>query len=196
MRLNLARTLPRSAVNGPGERFVVWVQGCGLACPGCWNPDTWSFSRRIMRTIDDLSTEIGATSGIEGVTFSGGEPFAQASALAALAERVRASGLSVFVFTGYELDELVHPASRALLAQVDVVVTGRYLAAERASGLVWRGSANQRVHFLTRRYGPVDMEACPEVEFHIGADGILSVTGFPIADGLVNPPAFGDPIFR
>ena len=43
MRLNLARTLPRSAANGPGERFVLWVQGCPLACPGCWNPDTWAF---------------------------------------------------------------------------------------------------------------------------------------------------------
>ena len=73
MRLNLARTLPRSAANGPGERFVLWVQGCPLACPGCWNPDTWAFERRDLRSVEDLAAVILATEGIEGVTFTGGE---------------------------------------------------------------------------------------------------------------------------
>src|SRR6476646_9130931 len=106
MRVNVARTLPRSAANGPGERFVVWVQGCPRACPGCWNPDTWAFERRDLREVDDLIAEVLSTDGIEGVTFTGGEPFAQARALAEIARAVRATGLSVFVFTGYELDEL------------------------------------------------------------------------------------------
>jgi anaerobic ribonucleoside-triphosphate reductase activating protein len=180
MRLNLARTLQRSAANGPGERFVLWVQGCPLACPGCWNPDTWAFERRELKTVDELADTIMATEGIEGVTFTGGEPFAQARALAALAGRVRAAELSVFVFTGYELDELTLPAHRALLALTDVVVTGRYVEAERKEGLVWRGSANQRVHFLSNRYGPSDMVEAPEMEFHIDKDGALAVTGFPV----------------
>ena len=98
MKLNLARTLHRSAANGPGERFVVWVQGCPLACPGCWNPDTWSFERRVVRDIDELAAEILSVEDIEGVTFTGGEPFAQARALAELARRVRHRGLSAFVF--------------------------------------------------------------------------------------------------
>jgi anaerobic ribonucleoside-triphosphate reductase activating protein len=183
MRLNLARTLPRSAVNGPGERFVLWVQGCPLACPGCWNPDTWAFQRRDVRTVDELAAEIAATPGIEGVTFSGGEPFAQASALAVLAARVRASGRSVFVFTGHALEALTQPAQRALLAQTDVVVSGPYVEAESAPGLTWRGSANQQVHFLTDRYGPADMEGVGEVEVHIGPEGGLTVTGFPVGDG-------------
>ncbi|MCA9706513.1 MAG: radical SAM protein [Myxococcales bacterium] len=84
MRLNLARTLPKSAANGPGERFVVWVQGCPLACPGCWNPDTWSFAPRRVVEVAAMAEEILAVSGIEGVTFTGGEPFMQAHALAAL----------------------------------------------------------------------------------------------------------------
>ncbi len=186
MRLNLARTLPRSAANGPGERFVLWVQGCPLACHGCWNPDTWAFERRDLRSIDDLAAVILATDGIEGVTFTGGEPFTQARALTALAERVRAVGLSVFVFTGYDLDELVRPEHLALLAVSDVVVVGRYIEAERATGLVWRGSANQRVHFLSSRYGPADMAGAPLVEMHIAPDGALILTGFP-EDELVFP---------
>ena len=193
MRLNLARTLPRSAANGPGERFVLWVQGCRLACPGCWNPDTWAFERRDLRSVEKLAAVILTTEGIEGVTFTGGEPFAQARALTALAERVHTAGLSVFVFTGYDLDELSRPEHLALLAVTDVVVAGRYVEAERASGLPWRGSANQRVHFLTDRYGPSDMAEAPSIEFLISPDGGLTLTGFP-DDELVLPlpsPASG-----
>jgi anaerobic ribonucleoside-triphosphate reductase activating protein len=186
MRVNLARTLPRSLVNGPGERFVAWVQGCPLGCPGCWNPDTWAFERRSLREVGDLATEILSTDGIEGVTFTGGEPFVQARALAEVARVVREAGLSVFVFTGYELDELIKPDHRALLAMADVVVAGRYVEAERALGLPWRGSANQQVHFLTDRYGPHGIVEVPEMEFHLGADGTLTVTGFPAASLLAD----------
>lgn len=187
MRLNLARTLPRSAANGPGQRFVLWVQGCPLACPGCWNPDTWAFERRDLQAVDDLATVILATPGIVGVTFTGGEPFAQARALAALAERVAKAGLSVFVFTGYDLAELTSPEHRALLAVTDVLVAGRYLEAERAQGLAWRGSANQRVHFLTSRHGLADLDEVAEVEFHVAPDGTLTVTGFPCDQDLLPP---------
>lgn len=180
MRLNLARTLRRSAANGPGERFVLWVQGCPLACPGCWNPDTWAFKRRELTDVEELAGDILATQGIEGVTFTGGEPFVQAQALAALAAQIRAAGLSVFVFTGYDLEELTKPAHRALLALTDVIVTGRYVEAERREGLAWRGSANQQVHFLSSRYGPSDMDEAPEVELHLNEDGSVTVTGFPI----------------
>lgn len=185
MRLNLARTLPRSAANGPGERFVVWVQGCPLGCAGCWNPDTWSFARRNVCEVADLSAAIRATQGIEGVTFTGGEPFAQARALAELGRALQESGLSVFVFTGYDLEELTEDAHQALLGVTDVLVSGRFVQAERAGGLTWRGSRNQRVHFLTPRYGLVDMVDVPEVEFHLGADGGLTVTGFPTDAGLI-----------
>ncbi len=180
MRLNLAQTLSRSAVNGPGERFVLWVQGCPLACEACWNPDTWAFARRDIREVDAVAAEVLATEGIEGVTFSGGEPFAQARALAALGTRVRAAELSVFVFTGYEFDELTRPEHRALLALVDVLVTGRYRVAERCDDLPWRGSRNQRVHFLTTRYGPEDLATAATTEVFIDESGALRVTGFPI----------------
>lgn len=186
MRLNLARTLARSAVNGPGERFVLWVQGCPLACPGCWNPDTWAFTRRDLRDVDAIAAEILATEGIEGVTFSGGEPFAQARALAELARRARAASLSTFAFTGYRLDELHSPHHRALLEQLDVVVTGRYLEAARVTGEPWRGSRNQQIHFLTDRYGPDSMAQAPAIELHLGADGALLVTGFPDAPLLAD----------
>lgn len=154
------------------------------AFPGCGNLDTWAFERRDLRSVEDLAAVIVATEGIEGVTFTGGEPFAQARALTALAERVRTAGLSVFVFTGYALDDLSRPehlALLALLAVTDVVVAGRYVESKRATGLAWRGSANQRVQFLSDRYDPADMNEVAEVESHVDSDGTLTVTRFPDA---------------
>jgi anaerobic ribonucleoside-triphosphate reductase activating protein len=151
MKLNVARTLCRSAANGPGERFVVWAQGCPLACPGCWNPDTWSFERRVLRDVDELAAEIVSVDGIEGVTFTGGEPFAQARALAQLGRRVKYRGLSVFVFTGYDLNELSSEPARELLAVADVLVAGRYIMAERTLDMPWRGSSCAVAAFVRYR---------------------------------------------
>jgi len=179
-RVNVARTLARSAANGPGERYVIWVQGCALACVGCWNSDTWSFARRELRTVDDLVADILATPDIEGVTFTGGEPMAQAGALAELARRVRAAGLSVLVFTGHTLAELTRAAQQDLLALADVVVSGRYDERRRTADLPWRGSTNQGVHFVSDRYGPHDLDGAPVVELRLEPSGELVATGFPV----------------
>lgn len=187
MRLNIARTLARSAANGPGERYVLWVQGCTLACPGCWNPDTWPRVRRDERTVDEVEREILSFPNIEGVTFTGGEPFQQAPALAALASRIRVHGLSVVVFTGYDLDELRSATARSLLAVTDVLITGRYIAARRTLDLPLRGSANQQIHALTERYTMSTLTGPPTCEIHIGVDGSLTVTGFPPPELLAVP---------
>ncbi len=187
MRLNLARTLDRSAANGPGERYVLWVQGCTLACPGCWNPDTWPRVRRDERTIDEIEREILSVPNIEGVTFTGGEPFQQAPALAALASRVRAHGLSVVVFTGYDLAELRSAAAHSLLAVTDILIAGRYIAAQSTTDLPLRGSANQQIHMLTDRYTTSTTTGPPTCEVHIGADGTLILTGFPPPELLGHP---------
>ncbi len=189
MLLNLARTIPRSTANGPGLRYVIWVQGCAIRCPGCWNPDTWAFDIRQLRDTDFLVNEILATDGIEGVTFTGGEPFHQAAALAQVASRVRAAKLSVFVFTGHDLQELNRPDHRELLALTDVLVSGRYVQSQRSFESEWRGSTNQRVHFMTARYTEASMAGSTHVEFHLAPDGQLAVTGLPLPQLLEVVPA-------
>lgn len=180
--LNLARWLAPSRANGPGERFVLWVQGCPLACPGCWNPDTWGFSPRELHSTDALLALITATPGIDGVTFTGGEPFAQAPALAVLAREVQALRLSVFVFTGYTMTELQMEGATALLAQTDVLVSGRYVERLRANGLPWRGSSNQRVWFISDRYSPEDLTEVVTEEIWLDPMGGGVMTGFPLLD--------------
>ena len=178
MQLNLAHLLPRSAANGPGERFVVWVQGCSIRCPGCWNPDTWSSEPRVQMSVDDLVAEILATRGIEGVTLTGGEPFEQAPVLASLCRRLRPHGLSVMAFTGYRLPELVASAQVELLNLCDIVVAGRYVRTRRVVDQLWRGSSNLAVHYLTTRYAE-STAAATVCEVHLGPSGEMRVTGFP-----------------
>ncbi len=183
--LNVARWVARSRVNGPGERFVLWVQGCAIRCAGCWNRDTWSHVPRVRMTVDEVLREVDAASGIDGVTLTGGEPFEQAEALLPLAEALRARGLSVMAFTGREPAELSGPAERALIACLDVLVVGRYEAAQRSLDLGWRGSRNQQIRFLTTRHDERDLPAGREAEVHLSPDGAIVVMGFPEA-GLLS----------
>lgn len=177
--VNLHAVEPRSRANGPGSRFVMWFQGCSLGCPGCFNPGTHAPAPRDRRAVDVLVDEILAQgSAIEGITLSGGEPFEQPDAALALVSAVRArSELSILVFSGYTIEEIrAMPQGPAILAQIDVLVDGRYQARQRL-GRGLRGSANQRVHLLSERYGAADVEATPEAEIRIDAQGRVVLTG-------------------
>ena len=127
--------------------------------------------------------------GIEGVTLTGGEPFAQAEALIPAVRELRRHGLSIMIFTGYELHELTSPAAKALSKMADILVTGRFRREERTDALVWRGSANQKVVFNTDRYSILDLQESAEnrVEVHIEADGNTALTGFPELELMGTP---------
>jgi anaerobic ribonucleoside-triphosphate reductase activating protein len=166
---------PRSRANGPGVRFVVWVQGCTLACPGCFNPATHAAAGREI-PVAELAAELAA-SGVDGLTVSGGEPLQQAAAVAELLGAARARGLSTLVFSGYTLAEIrALPEGERVLAELDVLVDGRYVARERL-GRGLRGSENQRIHLLTPRHTLAEVEATPLAEIVIGPDGELQLTG-------------------
>ena len=116
-----------SRANGPGLRAVVWFQGCTLGCAGCFNPDTHSSGGGHEIEIATLMEEIAQVPGIEGVSISGGEPFQQPGALAELASRICAAGMSVLVFSGYTLEWIRgNPEAASILAAVDVLVAGAY----------------------------------------------------------------------
>jgi anaerobic ribonucleoside-triphosphate reductase activating protein len=165
----------RSRANGPGARFVVWLQGCTLGCPGCFNPTTHDARGGSERSIEELAAEI--PDDVEGLTLSGGEPLQQADAAIALLELARARSLSTLAFSGYSIDEIrALPRGPDVLARLDVLIDGRYIAGERlATGL--RGSANQRIQLLTARYTLADVEATPVAEIRIARDGQVVLTG-------------------
>lgn len=177
MNLRLHAVEPRSRANGPGARFVVWLQGCSLGCPGCFNPTTHSTEAGTLVEIDDLVEQLRATRGIEGLSLSGGEPMQQAAASAALLGAARALGLSTLAFSGYTIEEARElPGGAEVIARLDVLIDGRYVSGQRlATGL--RGSENQRIQLLTSRYSLADVEATPVAEIRISRDGEVVLTG-------------------
>lgn len=140
--------LQESVVDGPGLRDVVFVQGCPHRCPGCQNPGSWDFEGGSLVDVADIISLIPSSPLIAGVTFSGGEPFCQASPLVEIAKHVKSRGLNLWVYTGYTWEELLSssdPAVMELLSYTDVLVDGRYVREERDISLPFRGSRNQRL---------------------------------------------------
>jgi anaerobic ribonucleoside-triphosphate reductase activating protein len=114
-KMRLHSKLESSAANGPGNRAVIWFQGCTLACPGCHNPETHSFdvAETPINEVENWLDRLNYT-GIEGVTFSGGEPMQHLYELRRLCRFVRnfMPGKSIGMFTGYTLKELEISAFR------------------------------------------------------------------------------------
>lgn len=185
--LMVSRVSERTAVLGPGLRAAIWVRGCPLRCRDCISPEDLPFTGGTPMTVGALAARLNALHGeITGVTFSGGEPMAQAGALTALVDRLRAErDWSVMSYTGYTIEHLRRHGDtgvRALLSRLDILVDGPYQR-DRHASLAWRGSANQRLHFLTSRHGPPPADISAGLEFTIGPD-TLSWTGVPAEAGF------------
>lgn len=185
--LQLAEYLPRSQANGPGLRSVLWVQGCPFHCLGCFNPDFLPFSGGRTILISEIVDWILTEQDTEGVSFSGGEPFSQAAALAEIAEQTHAVGKGVLVFTGFTIAALrrsTHSGVQRLLAATDLLVAGPYQR-DKPNHHPLLASSNQELVFLTERYRTLDLGP-RRVEFHIGVDA-MTVTGFPMNPVKITP---------
>ena len=181
--VNIMGYVDESQVNGPGCRAVIWVQGCMRECKGCFNPASWSFEINELVSVEALCDRVLGNLNNDGVTFSGGEPFWQAPALAELARRVKAKGLSVMSFTGFTLEQLQSEYAPAgaqdLLNQLDILIDGAYvdsLAIHSPDSLV--SSSNQRVHVLNPAFQNQLDWASDQLEIHILKDGSRIITGY------------------
>ncbi|MCM0594143.1 MAG: 4Fe-4S single cluster domain-containing protein [Gloeotrichia echinulata IR180] len=181
--LNIMGYVDESEVNGPGCRAVIWVQGCPRECSGCFNPDSWSFEVNQLISIDTLFENIQKNKRNTGVTFSGGEPFSQAPALASLARKLKAAGFNVMSFTGYTLKQLqsesAPPGAQELLEQLDILIDGPFvesLAIHSPTSPV--SSSNQQVHIFNPDFKDQITWASDQIEIHILKDGNRIVTGY------------------
>jgi anaerobic ribonucleoside-triphosphate reductase activating protein len=175
--------LPLTEAEGPGRRATLWVQGCPIHCPGCFNRQTWDFRSGYWITVNDLFHEIDKIPGLEGVTFTGGEPFAQASPLGELGHLCQKAGLSVVTYTGYESDRVrrsTRPDWKALLKTTDLLLAGPFLRELADTSMPWVGSANQQFVFLTDRYRLLEsrLQQIPKrVEILVDGHGAVSFNG-------------------
>ena len=91
-------------VDGPGIRFVVFLQGCPLRCRFCHNPDTWEVHKGTEYTSDQLYEEILKYKSYMdfsggGVTFTGGEPLLQAEFILEVVKKLKSQGINIAIDT-------------------------------------------------------------------------------------------------
>lgn len=150
MQMRIAGTINDSIVDGPGFRFTVFTQGCPHHCPGCHNPKTHDFEGGRLADTQEIIEKFRKNELLDGITLSGGEPLCQSEACRVLARAAHESGLNVWCYTGYTFEELMegfeaHPEWATLLQEVDVLVDGRFILAQRTLEARFRGSKNQRL---------------------------------------------------
>lgn len=155
MKLRIAGIQKDSIVDGPGVRLSVYFQGCSHRCPGCHNPETHDPESGCEVTVAGLTDIIDSCPFIDGVTLSGGEPFEQVQAAAALAGEVTSRSLNLVLYSGYTFEQLLassysDPDIHFLLDSAYLLVDGPYIHAEQDYKLAYRGSRNQRLIDLPR----------------------------------------------
>lgn len=155
MKLRLAGIVRESIVDGPGIRLSIFFQGCPHRCRGCHNPETHDLSGGREMEAAELLALIRRSRGIDGVTFSGGEPFEQAAGLAGLAEEICRLGLNLVIYSGFTFEALLEKSRkdhhvRRLLGAGALLVDGPYICEQRDLMLPFRGSRNQRLIDLPR----------------------------------------------
>jgi anaerobic ribonucleoside-triphosphate reductase activating protein len=171
----LIHSIHTSKVNGPGERLVIWTQGCSKGCKNCFNPATWKFEGLNILPLDIIK-DIGSVS---GVTISGGDPLEQGDILDLLIPLYNLNlPKGIILFSGYTIDEINNSSLRECLNYIDVLIDGRYIDEQRiSSGL--RGSENQNIIYFSDKIKPEELEIDQEIEI---GDGYIS--GFPYIDKI------------
>jgi len=186
--LNISHIVEATEAEGPGLRFVIWVQGCLKRCKGCCNGELLKIKpAHLMRSNEIIQLLKNATEKypLEGLTFLGGEPFLQAEGLADIAEAAHNLNLSVMVFSGYEYTELSEnkfSGSKRLLNSTDLLIDGEFDNTQIETTRNWVGSTNQKFHYLTNRYSEEieTQELSVTNEWRVDSCNNIQSNGLPI----------------
>ena len=180
----IARILYPVEVLGPGKRIGIWFCGCPHRCNGCSNPELWEQTEQYqisLRRLLQLIKEIEDNNRVDGFTITGGEPFYQPGALLELVTALHTISNDILIYSGYTLSELNqqdNPVITKILAQIAVLIDGRYIES-RNNGVVLRGSDNQKILILDAGYKAKYNEffkiASNLIQNFISGDSVISV---------------------
>ena len=144
-----ANLIKNDVVNGEGICVSLWTQGCPFRCPGCHNPETWSFEGGKEVPTDIKGQIIKAISDNEitrNFSVLGGEPLCPPNldfvTNVVTAVRTAYPNIKIFIWTGNEYEDI---KDYPILEKIDVLITGLYKEEERDITLPLRGSKNQKV---------------------------------------------------
>lgn len=152
--MNFMNIVAEDMVNAPGIHVAIWVSGCPHHCPGCFNPESWSYTAGQTFDFQTMNYIIDAVGQpiCSGLTILGGEPLApnNVATVWQMIENVKNTypDKDIWVYSGYTIQELYDrndSTTNKILKNIDVLVDGRYIESKRFPGLRYRGSTNQRV---------------------------------------------------
>lgn len=156
--IRYAGLLKNDLVDGEGYCVSYWAQGCTHHCPGCHNPETWSFIEGKETTLQEITKEILEAINANGINrnFSilGGEPLTTCgfnldnTNYIVTAVRQCYPDIKIYLWTGYIWEDLVNNKNEVLqsiLNKIDVLIDGPYIESKRNVALKMRGSENQRL---------------------------------------------------
>ncbi|PIH06034.1 4Fe-4S single cluster domain-containing protein [Clostridium combesii] len=192
MEIRIHRILPKTEVEGPGTRCCIWVQGCPLHCKGCGAKETWDFKGGELLDTNEVFDIIKNSKEIEGVTFLGGEPFVQASAVYDIALRAKSIGLTVLTFTGYTYDHILKSNKKEwndLLSVTDLLIDGPFDEDKFDISRPWVGSSNQNYRFLSSSYKHLENNLNSiknKIEVRLHKNGTIFLNGMGDFNSLKN----------
>ena len=151
--MRYAKIMKNDIVDGEGVCVSVWFQGCPIRCPGCHNPDTWDFDggyeidEQVL--IDTVINSINENGVMRNLSLLGGEPLCEgnivtATKLLSLAKQ-KYPEIKTFVWTGYTYEVLKQKYSQNIFDNIDYLIEGPFVLAQRDITLKWRGSTNQHI---------------------------------------------------
>lgn len=155
--LHYLYTYPETIVDGEGIRFSIYLTGCSHRCKGCHNPESWNPSAGFPLTETAIKTmidQINANPLLDGITFSGGDPFYNPKEFLPVIRKFHEyTKLNIWCYTGYTYETLLaDPLRRPILDYIDVLVDGKFEQALYSPYLEFRGSSNQRILKLKDKF--------------------------------------------
>ena len=179
MKIKLNEILETSKVQGPGERFTIWVQGCSIHCNGCRNKDTWDPCKGKEFEVSELTSKI-LYSPNKGLSISGGEPLDQFESILEIVKKVFGKK-NIFLCSGYTFEQIKKdPIKKEILNYIDIICAGPFVIEELCTSQ-WKGSKNQEVIYLTEIGKELLNLPIYKKEYRINkTTGKTLVTGFSI----------------
>lgn len=146
--MNYLNILDCSIADGEGVRVTLFVSGCPHHCLGCHNPEGWNpnAGKKFTKDTFDKLIKLLKRDYIDGLTISGGEPFAPGNReeVFDICKKVKSilPDKNIWVYTGYDIEEKYFSE---LGKYIDVIVDGKFIQSLRDITLPFRGSSNQRI---------------------------------------------------
>ena len=185
--IKISHLVKTTTVLGPGNRFVLWVQGCKKRCKNCINPAGQTLEGSQLISVEKIFHMICEQKGLQGVTISGGEPLLQFPAIFKLVMLIKEyTNLDIMLFSGYTYEEIKCQYPTEIIdlffSKIDIFVDGEYID-ELNDNQMYRGSSNQNILFFTDKYREFENQIIHSynrnIEFEVENNTDVFLVGIP-----------------